>query len=107
MKTWASRWQTSYVRIRKSLCPRRMLASFCRGPHTAQSTIRAVYELPHHAFQPCCASVSMVNSINGSGEISEGMATVLSGPNEGKIHALLCLYSWLAMGELPPTWPSK
>jgi hypothetical protein len=49
----------------------------------------------------------MVNSINGSGEISEGMATVLSGPNEGKIHALLCLYSWLAMGELPPTWPSK
>lgn len=71
MKTWASRWQTWYVRIRKSVYPRRMLASFCRGPRTAQSTIKAFYELPHHAFQPCCAYVTRANSINGSGEISE------------------------------------
>src|SRR3984957_20690649 len=55
-KTWARRLQTSSVRIRKSLCPRRMLASsFRRGPHTAQSTTKAVYELPYHAFQPCCS----------------------------------------------------
>jgi hypothetical protein len=30
-------------------------SSFRRDPHTGQSTIKAVSELPHHAFRPCCA----------------------------------------------------
>src|SRR5580658_2131793 len=63
-ETKASRLQTSYIRIRKSLCLRRMLASsFRRGPHTAQSTIKAFSELPQHAFQPCCGKAEDLENV--------------------------------------------
>ena len=37
-----------------------LASSFRRGPHTAQSTIKVLSELPHHAFQPCCAKAKIL-----------------------------------------------
>src|SRR5271166_6609465 len=43
-----------------------LASSFRRGPHTAQSTIKAFSELPHHAFQSC-AKAQGVNFSRHSG----------------------------------------
>jgi len=48
-----------------------LASSLRRGPHTAQSTIKAFSELPHHAFQSCAKAqdVSFLRDILGHANI--------------------------------------